>query len=106
MQAKKVLYILRKIAKALSFTTVMQCHVQTIYSIVLPVLCYGAEVWGTVKFEEIEKVQFQFCKFILQVPTTASTTAVMAELGRSLLHPAKSNQVFCLPQLYKMSHTI
>jgi len=27
---------------------------------VLPVLCYCAEVWGMVKSEEIEKVQFQF----------------------------------------------
>jgi len=32
----------------------MQCHVQII---VLPVLCYGAEVWGIVKSEEIEKIQ-------------------------------------------------
>ena len=54
-------------------------------TIVLPVLFYGAEVWGMVKSEEIEKVQFQF---ILQVPTKAPTAAVMAELGQFplLLH--------------------
>jgi len=50
-------------------------------TIVLPVLYYGAEVWGMVKSEEIEKIQFQFCKFILQVPTRAPTAAVMAGLS-------------------------
>ena len=60
--------------KDFKFST-SQCHVD---SKVLPVLCYGAEVWGMVKSEEIEKVQFQF---ILQVPTRAPTAAVMAELG-------------------------
>jgi len=49
-------------------------------TIVLPVLCYGAEVRGMVKSEEIEKIQFQFCKCILQVPIRAPTAAVMAEL--------------------------
>ena len=44
---------------------------------VLPVLCYGAEVWGMVKSEEIEKV------YIVPICTTieAPTAAVMAELG-------------------------
>ena len=80
MQAKKVLYIVRKIAKTLSFPPVsVVC--QLFDTIVLPVLCYGAEVWGLVKSEEIERVQFQFCKFILQVSTRAPTAAVMAELG-------------------------
>ena len=76
-------------------------------TIVLPVLCYDAEVWGMVKSEEIEKIQFQFCKFILQVPTRAPTAAVMAELRRFpvLLHTQlkATKYVFCPPSATKYS---
>ena len=78
-QAKKVLYILRKIAKTSIFPP-LSVMCKLFDTIVLPVLYYGAEVWGMVKSEEIEKIQFQFCKFILQVPTRAPTAAVMAGL--------------------------
>ena len=68
----------------------MQCHTKLFHTtcIVLLVVCNGAEVWGMVKSEEIEKIQFQFCKNMLQVPIRVPTTAVMAELGRFpvLLH--------------------
>jgi len=66
--------------------------------------CYGAEVWGMVKSEEIEKVQFQF---ILQVPTRAPTAAVMAELGwfPLLLHTQlKATKYFVYPQLPNIPH--
>ena len=52
-------------------------------TIVLAVLCYGAEVWRMIKSDEIAKIQFQFYKFILQVPTSAPTIALMAELDDS-----------------------
>jgi len=78
-QAKKVLYILRKIAKTSIFPP-LSVLCKLFDTIVLPVLCYGAEVWGMVKPEEIEKIQLQFCKFIFQVPTRAPTAAVMAGL--------------------------
>ena len=32
--------------------------------------------------EEIEKIQYQFCKFVLQMPSRAPNAAVSAELGR------------------------
>ena len=67
----------RKIAKTLIFPT-LSVMCKLFDTIVLPVLYYGAEVWGMVKPEEIEKIQFQICKFILQVPTRTPTAAVMA----------------------------
>jgi len=58
----------------------------------------GAEVWGMAKSEEIEKIQFQFCKYILlQVPTRAHTAAVMAvnfvlsQLPNIPYYPAKES---------------
>ena len=77
-----------KDCKSLSFHQSCSVMCKLFDTIVLPVLCYGAEVWGMVKSDEIEKIQFQFCKYIQQVPIRAPNAAVMAELGRFsvLLH--------------------
>ena len=34
---------------------------------ILPILCYGSEVWGYQRYERIETVQTKFCKFFLGV---------------------------------------
>jgi len=68
---------------------------------------HGAEVWRMVKSEEIEKIQFQFCKFILQVPIRTPTAAVMAELRwfPVLLHTQlKATKYFVHPQLPNIPH--
>jgi len=105
---RKVLYILRKIAKTLSFPP-LSVMCKLFDTIVLPVLYYGAEVWGMVKSEEIEKIQFQFCKFILQVPTRAPTAAVMEGLRwfPVLLHTQlKATKYFVYPQLPNIPHSL
>ena len=80
-QAKKVLYILRRIVNTLRYPPIsVMCKLFD--TLVMPVLCYGAEVWGMARSEEIEKIQYQFCKFVLQMPTRAPNAAVSAELGR------------------------
>jgi len=94
-----------RLLKLLSFQPIsVMCELFN--TIVLPVLCYGAEIWGMIKSEEIEKIQFQFCKFILQVPTRAP--ALTAELGRFplLLHTQlKATNYFVCTSL-QISHTI
>ena len=80
-QARKALYALFKAAKSLSFPpTRVMCKLFD--SLVMPVLTYSAEVWGIAKCEEVERVQYQFCKYVLQLPSKASNAATLAELGR------------------------
>ena len=54
--------------------------------IVVPVLCYGAEVWGYALNEKIERVHSKFCKRILGVSYSTSSVAVLGDCGRFPLH--------------------
>jgi hypothetical protein len=49
---------------------------------IVPILCYGSEVWGYKKYDVIEKVQLKFCKFLLGVNSTTNNSAVLGECGR------------------------
>lgn len=49
---------------------------------VLPILLYGAEIWGTEYSECIERVQITFVKKILGVGSTTTNAAVLYETGR------------------------
>ena len=49
---------------------------------VLPILLYGAELWGFEERETIEKVHLKFCKYILGVSSKTPNCAVLGELGR------------------------
>lgn len=53
---------------------------------ILPILLYGAEIWGFERASEIEKVHAKFCKYVLGVPTQTSTLAVLSETGRVPLY--------------------
>ena len=55
-------------------------------SYVLSVLNYGAEVWGFLNSDNIEKVQKKFCKWILNVKQSTNTLALYGELGRFPLY--------------------
>ena len=47
--------------------------------IVVPILCYGAEVWGYELRERIERVHMKFCKPVLGVAHSTSNAAVLGE---------------------------
>ena len=57
-----------------------------ITKIVLPILIYGAEIWGTKYAGPIEAVHIKYCKYSLRVSSSTSNAAVMGELGRHPLH--------------------
>ena len=48
---------------------------------VLPMLLYGAEIWGVRQYECIERVQYYLCKIFMNVKK-ASNYAVLCECGR------------------------
>ena len=53
-------------------------------SMILPIVTYGAEIWGFTVYEKIEQVQYHFCKYVLGVSSNTSNHAVLGECGR---HP-------------------
>jgi len=53
---------------------------------VLPILCYGAEIWVYERTEHIVHVQLKLLKRVLRVNNTTSNLTVLAECGRYPLH--------------------
>jgi len=49
---------------------------------IVPILTYGAEVWGTKKFKDIESIQIYFCKKMIGLPQQTTNNAVMGECGQ------------------------
>ena len=49
---------------------------------IAPVLFYGAEVWGSERRNQIEKIHLRFCKFLLGAGQNAHSAAVLGECGR------------------------
>lgn len=50
--------------------------------LVVPILLYGSELWGTIERDSIEIVHRKFCKYILSVSYNTSNGAALGELGR------------------------
>ena len=53
---------------------------------ILPILNYGAEVWGNNPWNELENLHLQACKYTLGVHQSTPTDGVYAELGRYPLY--------------------
>lgn len=53
---------------------------------VLPIISYGAEVWGTQQYKAIEDIQTFYCKKILGLPTHTSNLATLGDCGRFPIH--------------------
>ena len=51
-------------------------------TMVVPILTYGAEVWGVYNYKEVDKLYVKFCKYILGVKQQTPNMAVFGELGR------------------------
>ena len=53
--------------------------------LIVPILLYGSEVWGTQHREPIELVHRKLCKYIKSVSYNTSNAAVLGDLGRTPL---------------------
>ena len=51
-------------------------------SMILPILCYGCEIWGFHKAPDIERIHIKFLKQILSVKQNTCNATVYGELGR------------------------
>ena len=50
--------------------------------IVVPILLYGCEIWGTGDNSVIERVHLKFCKLLLNVKKSTPDFMIYGELGR------------------------
>ena len=55
-------------------------------TLVLPILCYGSEIWGYQCYADIEIVHGAFCKYILGTSSQTPNSAVLGECGRLPLY--------------------
>jgi len=62
---------------------------------VLPIVLYGSEIWGTECRASVERIQTRFCKFVLGVPSHTSDVAVLGECGRFPLYVRYYYNVIC-----------
>ena len=51
-------------------------------SMIVPILTYGAEVWGVYNLKDVDKLHLRFCKHLLGVKKQTPNSAVYGELGR------------------------
>ena len=87
--AKKAYYALINIyRKARGMAISDLCY--TFTSLVESVMLYASEIWGTMEVKELETLLLRFCKVILKVPPSCTTTAVYGELGRTPIHLSSS----------------
>lgn len=51
-------------------------------TMIVPILTYGAEIWGYQTYETIERVQYLACRMFLSVHQNSPNCAVLGECGR------------------------
>ena len=51
-------------------------------SMVIPILCYGGELWGFEYAQQIESFHGQFCKTFLSLPSHINNSMALGECGR------------------------
>lgn len=66
-----------------NFTNLSPKHVLDLFDkLIVPILCYGGEVWGFSKPNQQEKIHLQFCKKLLAVKKCTQNDFIYGELGR------------------------
>ena len=48
---------------------------------VVPILLYGAELWGYEQINLIENVQSQYCKYLLKLSVNTANVSALGECG-------------------------
>ena len=71
----------------------ISCYLFTV--LVEPIMLYASEIWGMHSTETMERLVLSFCKHILCVPTTCSTTAVQGDRAGENALPSNSSLSCC-----------
>ena len=83
-QADKAVYALKKLNKTVGGLPV-SLSLDLFDKLVVPILMYGSELWGTEYRCHIERVQTKFCKYLFSLSYSTSNAAVLGDLGRTPL---------------------
>ncbi|KAK6196333.1 hypothetical protein SNE40_001576 [Patella caerulea] len=60
----------------------ISCQIQLFDKCILPILMYGSEIWGYENVDNLEKIQLNFYKTILNLRKTTPNCMIYAELGK------------------------
>ena len=79
-QASRAMFALLNKARKLGLDIDVQ--MQLFDSLVTPIVTYGCDIWGFKSIAVLEKLQLQFCKYMLRINSSTPTVMVLGELGR------------------------
>ena len=79
-QANRAMFKLRAIAVSLNLPVKTQCELYD--RMIVPVLTYGCEVWGTKHIAKIELFHRRFMRQLLKLPRSTAKCMLHGELGR------------------------
>jgi hypothetical protein len=79
-QSSKAMYSL--LCKARKLNLPIDLQLELFDYLVLPVLNYGCEIWGSENCKILENLHLKFCKYILGVKNSTPSSVVYGELGR------------------------
>ena len=78
---KATFSLMKKLSKFSNVTHDIYCDLFD--KMIMPILCYGSEVWGFHQGDAIERVHLQYCKKILGLKWNTVNNIVYCELGRT-----------------------
>ena len=86
-QGKKALFSLKSALSKLHYLPVTVAL--KLYDVmIVPILCYGCELWGFHEDKDLERVEDHYLKFVLYLPPNATITAIRGELGQLPIYPS------------------
>ena len=81
IQARKGLHLLRRYDYSCDGLPV-DLQFELFDKMISPILLYGSELWGFAIANHIERVQTDYCKYVMAVPSRTSNIAVLGDTGR------------------------
>lgn len=78
----------------IKYHSMCQKKIKIFDSMVLPILCYGCEVWGFHSALDVERIHLKFLKQILGVRSQTCSNAVYGETGRMPLSVIRKVRIF------------
>jgi hypothetical protein len=84
-QGSKALFSLKKYTSLDSHTPIKSIF-YLFEKTIVPILLYGAEIWGFQNYKQLEKLQINLCKYVLGVPKRTSNDAALGDCGRFPLY--------------------
>ena len=76
-QATKAMYSVIKKSRLNHLS--IECQLEMFDKAVVPILLYGAEIWGYENFDILERVHLKFCKHILKLKNSTPNFMIYGE---------------------------